>query len=30
MNKIEDYIEGIFETVKEAALTQKKGGGVGF
>ena len=30
MNKIEDSIEGIFETVKESALTQKQGGGVGF
>lgn len=30
MNKIEDSIEGIFDTVKEAALTQKQGGGVGF
>ncbi len=30
MNKIPDSIEGIFETVKEAALTQKQGGGVGF
>ena len=30
MNKISDSIEGIFETVKESALTQKQGGGVGF
>ncbi len=30
MNKIEDSIEGIFETVKESAITQKQGGGVGF
>jgi len=30
MNKINDSIEGIFETVKDAALTQKQGGGVGF
>ena len=30
MNTIEDSIEGIFETVKEAAITQKQGGGVGF
>lgn len=30
MNTIEDSIEGIFDTVKEAALTQKQGGGVGF
>jgi ribonucleoside-diphosphate reductase alpha chain len=30
MNRIEDSIEGIFDTVKEAALTQKQGGGVGF
>ena len=30
MNKIDDSIEGIFETVKESALTQKQGGGVGF
>ena len=30
MNKIPDSIEGIFETVKESALTQKQGGGVGF
>ncbi len=30
MNKIEDSIEGIFDTVKEAAVTQKHGGGVGF
>ncbi|MFA7230471.1 MAG: adenosylcobalamin-dependent ribonucleoside-diphosphate reductase [Victivallaceae bacterium] len=30
MNKIEDSIEGIFDTVKEAAMTQKQGGGVGF
>ena len=30
MNSIEDSIEGIFETVKEAAITQKQGGGVGF
>ena len=30
LNKIEDSITGIFDTVKEAALTQKQGGGVGF
>ena len=30
MNTIPDTMEGIFETVKEAALTQKQGGGVGF
>ncbi len=30
MNKIKDSIDGIFETVKESALTQKQGGGVGF
>ena len=30
MNDIEDSIEGIFDTVKNAALTQKQGGGVGF
>ena len=30
MNTIEDSIEGIFETVKYAALTQKQGGGIGF
>lgn len=30
MNKIDDSIEGIFETVKESAMTQKQGGGVGF
>ncbi len=30
MNKIEDSIEGIFDTVKDAAITQKFGGGVGF
>ena len=30
MGTIEDSIEGIFQTVKEAALTQKQGGGVGF
>ncbi len=30
MNRISDSIEGIFETVKESALTQKQGGGVGF
>ncbi len=30
MNKIDDSIDGIFETVKESALTQKQGGGVGF
>ncbi len=29
MNRIEDSILGIFDTVKEAALTQKQGGGVG-
>jgi len=30
MNAIEDSMEGIFDTVTEAALTQKQGGGVGF
>lgn len=30
MNKIDDSIEGIFDAVKESALTQKQGGGVGF
>ncbi len=30
MNTIEDSIEGIFDSVKEAAVTQKQGGGVGF
>lgn len=30
MNKIEDSIEGIFDTVKDAAVTQKYGGGVGY
>ncbi|MDA3799657.1 MAG: adenosylcobalamin-dependent ribonucleoside-diphosphate reductase [Kiritimatiellae bacterium] len=30
MNSIEDSIEGIFDTVKDSALTQKQGGGVGF
>ncbi|MDD3117258.1 MAG: adenosylcobalamin-dependent ribonucleoside-diphosphate reductase [Victivallaceae bacterium] len=30
MNKIKDSIEGIFDTVKASALTQKQGGGVGF
>ena len=30
MNRIEDSIEGIFDTVKESAMTQKQGGGVGF
>ena len=30
MNRINDSIDGIFETVKESALTQKQGGGVGF
>ena len=30
MNNIDDSIEGIFDTVKDAALTQKQGGGVGF
>ena len=30
MNRIDDSIDGIFETVKESALTQKQGGGVGF
>lgn len=30
MNTIEDSIEGIFNTVKDSALTQKQGGGVGF
>ncbi len=30
MNKIPDSIDGIFDTVKDSALTQKQGGGVGF
>ena len=30
MNNIEDSIEGIFDTVKDSAVTQKQGGGVGF
>ena len=30
MNTIDDSIEGIFDVVKESALTQKQGGGVGF
>jgi ribonucleoside-diphosphate reductase alpha chain len=30
MNKIDDSMNGIFDTVKNAALTQKQGGGVGF
>ncbi len=30
MGTIQDSIEGIFDTVKESALTQKQGGGVGF
>ncbi len=30
MNTIDDSIEGIFDAVKESALTQKQGGGVGF
>lgn len=30
MGTIEDSIEGIFDTVKESALTQKQGGGVGY
>jgi ribonucleoside-diphosphate reductase alpha chain len=30
LNDISDSIEGIFDTVKNAALTQKQGGGVGF
>ncbi len=30
MNAIPDSIEGIFDTVKDSALTQKQGGGVGF
>lgn len=30
MGDIPDSIEGIFDTVKESALTQKQGGGVGF
>ena len=30
LNDIEDSLEGIFDTVKNAALTQKQGGGVGF
>ena len=30
MNRIEDSIEGIFDVVKDSAVTQKQGGGVGF
>ncbi|HCE42355.1 MAG TPA: adenosylcobalamin-dependent ribonucleoside-diphosphate reductase [Lentisphaeria bacterium] len=30
MNKIDDSIEGIFDVVKDSAITQKQGGGVGF
>ena len=30
LNDIDDSIEGIFDTVKDAALTQKQGGGVGY
>lgn len=30
MNTIQDSIEGIFDTVKDSAVTQKQGGGVGF
>jgi ribonucleoside-diphosphate reductase alpha chain len=30
MNKIPDSMDGIFDVVKEAALTQQMGGGVGF
>jgi len=30
MNQIDDSMEGIFDTVTKAALTQKQGGGVGF
>ena len=30
MNKIDDSIEGIFDVVKDSAVTQKQGGGVGF
>ncbi len=30
MNTIDDSIEGIFDTVKDSAMTQKQGGGVGF
>ena len=30
MNRIDDSMEGIFDAVREAALTQKQGGGVGF
>lgn len=30
MNTIDDSLDSIFETVKESALTQKQGGGVGF
>jgi ribonucleoside-diphosphate reductase alpha chain len=30
MGTIEDSMEGIFQTVKEAAITQRQGGGVGF
>ncbi len=29
LNRIEDSMEGIFETVRNAALTQKQGGGIG-
>jgi ribonucleoside-diphosphate reductase alpha chain len=30
MNRIDDSIEGIFDVVKDSAVTQKQGGGVGF
>ncbi len=30
MNNIPDSIDGIFDTVKDSALTQKQGGGVGY
>jgi len=29
LNRIEDSLEGIFETIRNAALTQKQGGGIG-
>ena len=29
LNKIEDSLEGIFETIHNAAMTQKQGGGIG-
>jgi len=29
LNKIEDSLEGIFKTIRNAALTQKQGGGIG-